>query len=236
MVKLPAHTDKSFDEELAALRRGVLEMGAQAAGMTAQAARLLTANDPEGVEAVLAADRALDALRESLDERAVLVIARRQPVANDLRSLVAVLRISAALERVGDLAKNVAKRSAALSGAAAPGDAVSAVRRMGDRARAGVEAAMGAYADLDPSRAEAVWREDADLDAMLSSLFRELLTHMAESPRAIGACTHLMFCAKNMERIGDHATTVAEAVNYIVTGHAFEGERPKISSVVTETD
>lgn len=235
MPTLTAHTDRHFDQELAALRAQTLELGAAAVAMVADATRLLGAGDPKEAEKVVEADRRLDAMREHLDERAVIAIARRQPMAIDLRSMVAVLRLSTALERVGDLAKNVAKRSVALNGSGAPADAVAAVRRMGEHAKAAVEEALAAYANLDATGAETVWREDADLDAMLNSLFRELLTHMAENPRAISACTHLMFCAKNMERIGDHATTIAEAVNYIVTGEAFEGERPKISSAdITE--
>jgi phosphate transport system protein len=230
-MTLARHTDGSFDDELATLRNVLREMGGVAHAMVGDAATLLTSYDADLAERVIATDRRLDALRDAVDERAVLTIARRQPVAVDLRTIVAAMRVSGALERVGDLAKNVAKRAAVIEGGGAPREAAQAVRRLGQQAASAIDAALNAYDSGDIVAAEKVWRGDADLDGMLASLFRELLTYMAESPRAISPCTHLMFSAKNMERIGDHATAIAEAVRYVVTGSAFEGERPKVDAI-----
>ena len=227
-MALAPHTVTSFDEDLAALDSALREIGGLALDMTREAAGLLVAYDGDVAERIIATDRRLDALRDGLDERAVLVIARRQPVAVDLRTVVASMRVAGALERCGDMAKNVAKRAAKIDGAGAPRDAAQAVRRLGLEAARALEAALDAFETRNSAEAESVWRGDADLDGMLASLFRELLTYMAENPRAISACTHLLFCAKNMERIGDHATTVAEAARYVATGLAFEGERPKV--------
>jgi phosphate transport system protein len=229
-MTLAPHTDSTFDDDLAALRAAVREMGGVAHAMVGDAAALLTAYEADRAERVIAADTRLDALRDALDERAVLMIARRQPMAIDLRAVVATMRIAGALERVGDLSKNIAKRAGMIHDGGAPRDAAQAARRLGLNAAAAIDAALAAYDASDLVAAERVWRGDADLDGMLASLFRELLTHMAESPRAISPCTHLMFSAKNMERIGDHATSIAEAVRYVATGTAFEGERPKVDA------
>jgi phosphate transport system protein len=234
MTKLPSHTDSSFDADLDALNALLAEMGTLALGMLADSALLLQAPDMAGIDALIATDRRLDTLRDSVEDHAVRVIARRQPVANDLRTVVAAMRIATTLERVGDLAKNVAKRSAQLDGSGAPREALQAARRMVLRARDDLQLALRAHETGDIGLAEKVWRSDTDLDGMLNSLFRELLTHMAENPRAITACTHLLFCAKNAERIGDHATAVAETVSYVVTGTAFTGDRPKLDTVAPE--
>lgn len=230
MTTLPSHTDSAFDEDLGRLNTLLREMSGLALAMVADCAALLAAPDPDKVDRLVATDDRLDALRSAIEEKAVITIARRQPVANDLRAIVATMRIAGALERVGDMAKNTARRSLKLDGTGTPTEGLQAARRMLLQAHRALERAMAAFEAGDPEAAEAVWRSDVDLDGMLSSLFRELLTYMAENPRAITPCTHLLFVAKNAERIGDHATTVAEAAHYVVNGMAFEGERPKIDS------
>lgn len=235
MMDLGKHTDTSFDDDLRELRGAVMEMGDLAARMVGDAGQLLSAHEAALADQVIEADRRLDGLRDGIESRAVTIIARRQPVADDLRLIVASMRIAGALERVGDLAKNIAKRSFALEGAGGPRDAALAARRMAERARTSLLDAMQAFRAGDIATADAVWRGDADLDGMLNSLFRELLTYMAENPRAISQGAHLLFCGKNIERIGDHATTIAEAVHFIETGAKVEGERPKVDSVFPET-
>lgn len=232
MTTLPSHTDSAFDQDLGTLNALLHEMRGLGLAMVAEAATLIAAPDPARTEALAASDERLDTLRNAIEEKAVITIAKRQPVANDLRAIVATMRISGALERVGDMAKNIARRTLKLDGAGAPPEGLQAARRMLMRAHSDLERALGAFESGDVATAESVWRSDIDLDGMLSSLFRELLTYMAENPRSITACTHLLFIAKNAERIGDHATTVAEAVRYVASGKAFEGERPKIDSAV----
>jgi phosphate transport system protein len=233
MSKLPSHTDRAFDQDLDELAAAVRDMGQVTLGMVADAASLFGNGASGLVDRIVATDTRLDELRDGIEQRGIITIARRQPVANDLRSIVAALRIATALERVGDLAKNVARRTVRLDGAGAPGEGLQAARRMMLRAHDNLAKVLDAYETGDVAAAEAVWRNDTELDGMLNSLFRELLTYMAENPRAITACAHLLFCAKNAERIGDHATTVAEAVRYAVSGTAFEGERPKLDTVNT---
>lgn len=230
MTTLPSHTDSAFDEDLGRLNSLLREMSGLALAMVADCAALLMAPDTAKVDRLVATDDRLDALRSAIEEKAVITIARRQPVANDLRAIVATMRIAGALERVGDMAKNTARRSVKLDGAGTPAEGLQAARRMLTQAHHALDRAIAAFEAGDPAAAEAVWRSDVDLDGMLNSLFRELLTYMAENPRAITPCTHLLFIAKNAERIGDHATTVAEAAHYVVNGTAFEGERPKIDS------
>lgn len=233
MSKLPSHTDRAFDHDLEELGTAVREMGKITLAMVADAASLFGNVTPGLVDRIVATDTRLDELRDGIEQRGVITIARRQPVANDLRTIVAALRIATALERVGDLAKNVARRTVRLDGLGAPSEGLQAARRMMLRAHNNLSAVLEAYEEGDVAAAEKVWRNDTELDGMLNSMFRELLTYMAENPRAITACTHLLFCAKNAERIGDHATAVAEAVRYAVSGTAFEGERPKLDTVNT---
>lgn len=230
-MQLDRHTAHAFDEDLEAIAALVAEMGAGATARVAEASALLLDFNVLAMDRLIASDRRLDAARDAIDERVVLTIARRQPVAIDLRLLVAAMRVANVLERVGDLAANVAKRCGAMAAVHTPRSAVEATARLGAAAELAMRRALDAYAARDAEAAEAVWRNDETLDGMFASLFRELLTHMAEDPRSITGITHLMFCAKNFERIGDHATAIAEAARYIASGRAFEGERPKIDAV-----
>ena len=176
---------------------------------------------------VIALDGAIDALQRNVEERAILVIAKRQPMALDLREIVSAIRVSNDLERIGDLGKNIAKRVVALNGQMQPAKIFGGFDHMADMVLEQLKQVLDAFAQRNVEEALSVWRSDGAIDAMYTSLFRELLTYMMEDPRNIGFCTHLLFCAKNIERIGDHATNIAETVHYLVTGQSPSGERPK---------
>ena len=178
-------------------------------------------------EQVAAADRRLDAAQRKIEDLAVTTIARRQPVAVDLRELVGAMRMSVDLERIGDFAKNIAKRVAALSNNFHIDGVMPQLELMVQQVINQLSCVLESYERRDVSKALEVWRKDQDIDALNNSLFRTLLTHMMEDPRSISSCTHLLFCAKNIERMGDHITNIAEAIYYIVEGHEVEEERPK---------
>jgi phosphate transport system protein len=176
---------------------------------------------------VIASDRALDLLQHDIEEKAVATLARRQPLAVDLREVVSTLRIAGDLERVGDLAKNVAKRVIAIGDQSAPPNLAAGLGTLSEQVGRQLAAVLKAYAARDDAAALTVWRADGEIDTLFTSLFRELLTYMMEDPRSIGFCTHLLFCAKNLERVGDHATNIAETAHYVITGEALMAERPK---------
>jgi phosphate transport system protein len=157
----------------------------------------------------------------------VLTIARRQPMAVDLREIVGALRLANDLERVGDLAKNIAKRVAALEGDFRPPKLIRGVEHMSSMVQAQLKLVLDSYAERDVNKALTVWKSDEEIDAICTSLFRELLTYMMEDPRNITFCMHLMFCAKNIERMGDHATNIAETVYYMIEGRPIAEQRPK---------
>ena len=176
---------------------------------------------------VIAGDGAVDTLQHEIEEKAVLTIARRQPMAIDLRDVVGALRVSNDLERIGDLAKNIAKRVAALNDEFHPQKLIRGVEHMSTIVLGQIKRVLDAYAGRDLQNALVVWKSDEEVDAMCTSLFRELLTYMMEDPRNITFCIHLMFCAKNIERMGDHATNIAETIYYMVEGHTITDQRPK---------
>jgi phosphate transport system protein len=184
-------------------------------------------HDAELAQSVIAADGRLDLLQRDVEERAILTIAQRQPLAVDLRETVSAFRTAADLERVGDLAKNIGKRVMAVSGGFHPKQIVTGLQHMSDMALAQLKDVLDAYAQQDVEAALDVWQRDDAIDALHTSMFRELLTYMMEDPRNITFCTHLLFCAKNIERVGDHTTNIAETVHYLVTGQSLGGERPK---------
>jgi phosphate transport system protein len=221
------HIVHSFDVELNTLRRSIAEMGGTAERMLVEATSALVRDDAALAQTVIAADRRLDDLQRDIEERAVLTIARRQPLAVDLREIVSALRIAGDLERAGDLAKNTAKRVIAMTGNMHPKRVVLGVQHMSDLALGQLKDVLDAYAGNDTALAVAVWTRDGAIDALNNSLFRELLTYMMEDPRSISFCTHLLFCAKNIERIGDHTTNIAETIHYLVTGEPLAAERPK---------
>jgi len=220
------HIVKAFDEELQKLSAVVLRMGGVAEAQLAGAIDALVRRDSDLAKKIVAGDEAIDQMELELDENAVRTLALRQPMANDLREVIAALKISSDLERIGDYAKNVAKRTLALN-QLTPHDAARSIPRMAKLAQAIIKDVLDAYANHDPDRALDVWHRDEEVDEMYTALFRELLTYMMEDPRNITACTHLLFIAKNIERIGDHATNIAETTHYLTTGKRIDGGRPK---------
>jgi phosphate transport system protein len=221
------HIVRSYQEELALLDRRVAQMGGLAENALGQAFDALEKRDPRLAEAVIASDKAIDRLEREVDDQVVTMIALRQPLADDLRQVIAALRITSDLERIGDLAKNIAKRALAISQEPYPKPLMSGLRNMVERAMRQLKDVLDAYAERNSELALAVWRADEQIDAMYNSVFRELLTYMMEDPRNIGLCTHLLFGAKNIERIGDHTTNIAEIVHYLVHGEPITDDRPK---------
>ena len=224
---MSGHIVKSYDAELAELDRMTAQMGGLAEKLLANAYTALLRRDPALAEQAAASDRAIDSLEAQLQERAILMIAKRQPMANDLRHIMTTLKIGGDLERVGDLSKNIAKRALAISGESHPKALMSGLGHMVDLAQRQLKDVLDAFGQRDAEKALRVWRGDVGLDELYNSVFRELLTYMMEDPRTIGLCTHLLFAAKNIERIGDHTTNIAENVQYLVTGRMVAEVRPK---------
>jgi phosphate transport system protein len=222
-----AHTVASFDDDLKVLGTMVADMGARAGRALAEATRALVERNLQLAQQVIASDRHLDLLQHDIEEKAVATLARRQPMAVDLREVVSTMRITGDLERIGDLAKNVAKRVVAIGDQPAPAHLANGLGTLSARVGQQLAAVLKAYGARDDAAALAVWRADGEIDTLFTSLFRELLTYMMEDPRSIGFCTHLLFCAKNLERVGDHATNIAETAHYVITGEALIAERPK---------
>jgi phosphate transport system protein len=176
---------------------------------------------------VVTLDIDVDRLQREIEDQVISMIARRQPLADDLRHVIAALRITGDLERIGDLAKNIAKRALAIAHESHPKPLMSGLRHMGELALEQLKEVLDAYVERDADRALSVWRKDEKIDAMYNSLFRELLTYMMEDPRNIGLSTHLLFGAKNIERVGDHTTNIAETVHFLVRGVNITDDRPK---------
>lgn len=221
------HIRRSFDEELRYLTNQIGGMGGHAERMVEQAVSALVSSDTALATKVVEDDAFLDRKEREIGEAAVVVIARRQPMAGDLREIVGAIRISGDLERIGDMGKNIAKRVAAVSEARQPARLFRGISALSDLALAQLKEVLDAYASRSAEKIGFVRDRDEEIDAMYTSLFRELLTYMMEDPRNITACTHLIFCAKNIERIGDHATNIAETVYHILTGDTLPPERPK---------
>jgi phosphate transport system protein len=221
------HIVSSYDVELQNLRRRISEMGGIAEKMLVDSISALVRRDTPLAQAVIAADARLDGLQREVEENAILMIARRQPLAVDLRETISAIRISGDVERIGDLAKNIAKRALAVAGQFQPQKIVVGVQHMSELVIGQLKDVLDAYAQQDAEAALGVWQRDGEIDALYTSLFRELLTYMMEDPRNISFCAHLLFCAKNIERIGDHTTNIAETIHYLVTGETLSIERPK---------
>jgi len=221
------HIVSSYDADLQGLRQRIAEMGGIAEKMLVDASISLVRHDKPLARSVIASDSRLDLLQREVEENAVLTIARRQPLAVDLRETISAIRISGDVERIGDLAKNIAKRALAIGDDVKPQKIVVGLRHMIDLVMGQLKDVLDAYAQQDTAKAVDVWTRDGAIDALYTSLFRELLTYMMEDPRNISFCTHLLFCAKNIERIGDHTTNIAETVHYLVTGETLAIDRPK---------
>lgn len=221
------HIVKAYDRELGTLGQRIAEMGGIAEQMLSDAMEALGALNADLARHVVSVDPRLDTLQRAVEDDAILTIARRQPLAVDLRECVAAIRISGDLERVGDLAKNIAKRTVKIAAEARMPRAIVGLRSMHEYAAMQLKDVLDAYAQRNVEQARAVWTRDAELDALEDSVFRDLLTFMMEDPRNITFCTHLLFCSKNIERIGDHTTNIAETVIYLVTGEQPPVDRPK---------
>jgi phosphate transport system protein len=225
------HTLRAYDEELEALTAELSRMGGLAEVEVGDAIRAIARRDVTLAQAVIGRDARLDEIEVDIERRAIRLIALRQPVADDLRRTVAALKISMNLERCGDLAKNIAKRALVIAEADPITPLTRSIERMGELVSARLKDVLDAFAARDVDRAKAVWQRDQEVDEHYDSIFRELLTYMMGDPRTIASCAHLLFVAKNLERIGDHATNIAELIQYEVTGEAVTGQRPKIDSL-----
>lgn len=221
------HTFRAYDQELRFLASRIAAMGGHSERIVEEAVASLINSDGVLAQRVVVADQVLDEAQREIDDKAILIIAKRQPMAADLREIIGAIRISADLERVGDLGKNIAKRVLAVTEGRQPPGLFRGLRALADLALTQLKEVLDVYASREVARISLVRDRDEQIDAMYTSLFRELLTYMMEDPRSITACTHLLFCAKNIERIGDHATNIAETVHYIVTGRQMPAERKK---------
>ena len=223
---MSSHIVASFDEDLVQIQAKISEMGGVAEEMLSKALESVQNRDAALASEVIDRDKALDAMEMELEEAVVRVIALRQPVANDLRVLIAAMKISSTLERIGDLAKNIAKRAIPLS-AARPMRLTTSIARMGRETLAQLSAVLNAHASRDVDTAVQIWNQDYEIDEMYNAIFREVVTYMVEDSRLIGIGAQLMFIAKNLERIGDHTTHISEMVYYIVKGEPLGDDRPK---------
>jgi phosphate transport system protein len=227
MEQQSEHTVRAYEEELSLLNNKIAKMGGLAEKVLGQSFDALDRRDPDLAANTIGEDEEIDQLQREIEEQAVVMIARRQPMAYDLRQIMAALRISADLERIGDLGKNIAKRAVAVVTEQQPKQLMMGLKHMGELSLNQLKEVLDAFIERDAERALNVWYKDEEIDAMYNSLFRELLTYMMEDPRNIGLCTHLLFGAKNIERVGDHATNIAETVYYLVHGRPITDQRPK---------
>ncbi|MEO8713741.1 MAG: phosphate signaling complex protein PhoU [Acetobacteraceae bacterium] len=226
MSDTPRHTVTSFDQELKRLRDLIIEMGGIVENQVALAAEAIMNRDTAAATRAVEEDPRVDALERDVEALVIRMLALRQPMADDLRLIVAALKITGDLERVGDYAANVAKRSIVLAQFSLP-YSLAAIANMARMVQAGLKNVIDAIGERDPEKAIEVWRSDQIIDDLYTSIFRELITYMMEDPRNITPCTHLLFIAKNLERIGDHATNVAETIYYAITGEVLPDARPK---------
>ncbi len=225
------HTVTSFDDDLDHIDRLIHDMGDLASEMVASSTRSLLTSDAALAQRVISDDAVMDARQRELDDRAITLIAKRQPMAQDLRSVVGAIRMAADLERIGDLAKNISKRVSAVGEGTTPRGLSHSIDTMAQMVMGQVGAVIAAYEVRDPETLKTLRADDEKIDIQYTAVFRELLTYMMEDPRNITACTHLLFCAKNLERIGDHVTNIAENAYYITTGQQLPLTRPKADEI-----
>ena len=226
------HIVKSYEDELNTLTADCARMGGLTEAQVGDAIEAVVKRDQALAESVVGRDERLDVLELDIERKAIRLIALRQPMANDLRKTVAAMKIASNLERCGDLAKNIAKRTMILNEAEPISPLTRSIERMGRLVLGRLKDVLDAYTGSDLDRALAVWSRDDEVDEHYNSLFRELLTYMMGDPRTITACAHLLFVAKNLERIGDHATNIAEIIHYEITGDEMNAaERPKTDAL-----
>ncbi|MEM7506611.1 MAG: phosphate signaling complex protein PhoU [Pseudomonadota bacterium] len=231
------HIVSSFDDELKEISARISEMGGMAEEQLSRALEAVANRDNDIANEVIANDRRIDAMEVTLEEMTIQLLALRQPMAQDLREVVSALKIASTLERIGDLGKNIAKRALYLN-ESKPLRISSPIVRMGRQTQTLVAEVLDAYTARDTALAVSVWKRDIEIDEMYNSIFRELITYMMEDSRTIGLCSQLLFVAKNLERIGDHATFIAEMTYYVVEGEHLGDDRPKGEplSELPETD
>ncbi len=222
----PEHIVRSYAQDLVALRDRIAQMGGLVEAQVAAAAVAVVHQDSAAATQAMEQDPAVDALERDVEAQVIRMLALRQPMAQDLRQIVAALKVTSALERIGDYATNVAKRSIVLGQFALP-FSLSGIAHMTRMVQENLKLIVDAVGENDEAKAMQVWRSDQAVDDIYNAIFRELVTYMMEDPRNITPCTHLLFIAKNLERIGDHATNIAETVHYAVTGEALPESRPK---------
>jgi phosphate transport system protein len=227
------HIVSSFDADLGRLDNMIAEMGGLAESQLARSIEALQKRDIEAAEKIVLADKRIDNLEDEIYEFTIKLIALRQPMADDLRIVISAIKISGVLERIGDYAKNMSKRTIVLKKSPAMGSALNTVSRMGNLVQGMIKNALDAYISRDADMANDVRERDHEVDLLHSNLFRELLTYMMEDPRYITPCAHLLFVAKNIERIGDHATGIAEQAHFMVNGEMPHDDRPKGDSSST---
>ncbi|WP_310540179.1 phosphate signaling complex protein PhoU [Phenylobacterium sp.] len=229
------HIVKSYEDELNTLTAECARMGGLTEAQVGDGIDAVVRRDTTLAETVVARDERLDVLEADIERKAIRLIALRQPMANDLRKTVAAMKIAMNLERCGDLAKNIAKRTLVLTEAEPMSPLTRSIERMGKLVLGRLKDVLDAYTASDLDRALAVWSRDDEVDEHYNSLFRELLTYMMGDPRTITACAHMLFVAKNLERIGDHATNIAEIIHYEITGAETIGTaRPKTDALAKE--
>ena len=221
------HTVKAYGEELNSLTAEVVRLGGLAEAQVADSIVAFTRRDLTVAQAVIERDDKLDSLEAEIEKKSIRLIALRQPVAQDLRRAVSAMKFAMQLERCGDLAKNISKRVMVLAESEPLTPLTRSIERMGNLVAARLKDVLDAYTSGNLDRAVGVWARDDEVDEHYNSLFRELLTYMMADPRTINSCAHLLFIAKNLERIGDHATNLAEIVYYEITGEDLISERPK---------
>src|ERR1700741_1866694 len=224
------HTVRSFSADLEELSGDIARMGGLAEDMLSDAIQAIAARDLALADAVVARDPQVDNLQLEVEKKILRILALRQPLARDLRQTISAFKIASELERVGDLAKNIAKRTKVID-AMEPAAALKGVARMGRLVAAQLKRVLDAYSAQEADAANKVWTRDEEVDEHYQSLFRELLTYMMEDPRTISACAHLLFVAKNLERVGDHCTNIAEEIHFLVTGETLVNERPKVDAL-----
>lgn len=224
------HTVRAFSQDLELMSSDLTRMGGIAEDLLTDALRAIAAQDGALADTVVARDVQIDELQVEVEKKIHRLLALRQPLANDLRQTISALKIAAELERIGDLAKNIAKRTKILEGGKPPAG-LNGVSRMGRVVIAQLKRVLDAYSAMDREAAVQVWQRDEEVDEHYTSLFREVLTYMMEDPRTITGCTHLLFVAKNLERIGDHCTNIAEEIHFLVTGDPLTSERPKVDAL-----
>ena len=220
------HTVKSFGEQLEALSALVAQMGGLAEAQFASAIEAIARRDSVAAERAVGGDSRIDEIQQEIEDRALKLLALRQPMAVDLRETLAAIKTAGELERIGDLAKNIAKRALVLN-REPPIRLTQSLARMGKAAQNQLKQVLDSFTSRNAEEAEAVWNRDGEIDEIYNSLFRELLTYMMEDPRTISLCTHLLFVAKNIERSGDHCTNIAEVVYHMVRAGHLANNRPK---------